>query len=58
MVNESVLSPYLGIRDPDPAAGIYAAIEAVAIIAREETGQPVEQQSVSIKARKEAYLKN
>lgn len=51
-------SPYLGIRNPDPAAGIYVAIEAVAIIAPEETGQPVEQQSVSIKARKEAYLKN
>lgn len=49
---------YLGIRNPDPQAGIYVAIEAVAIIAPDDMGQPAEQKTVSIKARKEPYLKN
>lgn len=51
-------NPYLGIRNPDPLAGVYVAVEAVAIIAASEAGQTAVQQSVSIKARKEAYLKN
>ena len=51
-------NPYLGIRNPDPLTGIYVAIEAVAIIAPNDIGQPIEHQSVSIKARKEPYLKN
>ncbi len=51
-------NPYLGIRNPDPQAAIYVAVEAVAIIAPNEASQPAVQQSVSIKARKEAYLKN
>ncbi len=49
---------YLGIRNPDPKAGIHVTIEAVAIITPDNMVQPAENQSVSIKARKEAYLKN
>ena len=54
----AIPNPYLGIRNPDPLAGIYVAIEAVAIVAKDDSMQAAEHQSVSIKARKEAYLKN
>lgn len=49
---------YLGIKNPDAQAGIYVAVEAVAVISPDDTAQYAESQSVSIKARKEPYLKN
>ena len=49
---------YLGIKNPNAQTGIYVVIEAVAIISPDDTEQTAEAQSVSIKARKEPYLKN
>ena len=49
---------YLGIKNPDVQAGIYVAVEAVAVISPDDTAQYAESQSVSVKARKEPYLKN
>lgn len=49
---------YLGIKNPDTQAGIYVAVEAVAIISPDDTQQQAETQSVSIRARKEPYLQN
>lgn len=49
---------FLGIRNHNPNAGIYVALEAVAIIEPEERGQSAETQSVSVKTKEEPYLKN
>jgi hypothetical protein len=49
---------YLGIRNPNPEEGIYVVIEAVAVIAPDDTAQMAEQQTISVRARKEPYLKN
>ena len=49
---------YLGIKNPNTQEGIYVVIEAVAIISPDDTVQAAEAQSVSVKARKEPYLKN
>ena len=49
---------FLGIRNPNIHSGIFVAIEAVAIIAPDDTQLTAETQSVSIKARKEPFLKN
>lgn len=49
---------YLGIKNPNAQSGIHVVIEAVAIISPDDTDQTAEAQSVSIKARKEPYLKN
>jgi len=49
---------FLGIKNPNAQADIYVVIEAVAIISPDETIQIPETQSVSVKARKEPFLKN
>jgi hypothetical protein len=49
---------YLGIRNPNPEEGIYVVIEAVAVIAPDDTAQMAGQQTISVRARKEPYLKN
>ena len=49
---------FLGIRNHNPNSGIYVTLEVVAIIEPEEQAQSAETQSVSVKAKKEPYLKN
>ncbi len=49
---------FLGIKNPNAQSSIYVVIEAVAIISPDDTDQTAEAQSVSVKARKEPYLKN
>ena len=49
---------FLGIKNPNAQADIYVVIEAVAIISPDDTIQTAETQSVSVKARKEPFLKN
>lgn len=49
---------FLGIKNPDNESGIYVAVEAVAIISPDETDNTPETQSVSIRSRREPYLKN
>jgi hypothetical protein len=49
---------FLGIKNPDAQTGIYVAVEAVAVISPDDTEQQAETQSVSVRARREPYLKN
>lgn len=49
---------YLGIRNPNTEEGIYVVIEAVAVIAPDDTAQMAEQQTINVRARREPYLKN
>ena len=49
---------FLGIKNPNAQADIYVVIEAVAIISPDDTLQTAETQSISVKARKEAFLRN